>query len=310
MKQQHQQVANSISGNNNGAGPALLGSRFDALGMGRMELGAVATAAGLTEAEVMDLVGGRTESYGPTNGRADDGFFTRSTIPHDSAAAAAAGAASTSGVVGGPYSRVSPSTFSAFSSNQQQPLSPSSAALPAATGFAAPSQQQQQQQYPAQYANVNSNVYGGGAQSAPSPYSSVPFVDGGLPRQGYPAYPQQQQQQGLYQSSPYDYQQQQQQQQQVGGALEESFANLAFSGPASSALLPARQSQESTLAATSTAASTGSGTPSSAPSSSVGVEGSGYLSAAPGGGGALTGEERSPTGVQWGAWNGPRDVQA
>jgi RNA recognition motif-containing protein len=287
MKQQHQQVANSISGNNGAPGPALLGSRFDALGMGRMELGAVATAAGLTEAEVMDLVGGRTESYGPTNGRGDEGFFTRSTIPHDSAAAAAAGAA---GASGGPYSRVSPSTFSAFSGNDlTNPISPA----PSSGGFAYNQQQPSNGSGP-QYAMVNSNSY---VQSPVSPYNAVPFVDG-APRSGsYQGYPQQNVN-GAHQQAPYEYQQQQERPQ----TLEGSFENLGFNNVSGS----------SGPSSVGGGAVPGTG---SAPASSVGGQPSeagavaGYLNPASAG----AGEGLPNAGAQWGAWSGAsgaRDVQA
>jgi hypothetical protein len=119
-------------------------SRFESLGVGRMDLGAVASAAGLTEAEVMELVGGRSSSssggsqigsgyrygYGDGGARESDLFARGSGLVPSSSTTTASG--------GGPYSRVPPSTFSAFSSGMSSlptssnapVLSPVSGSLP------------------------------------------------------------------------------------------------------------------------------------------------------------------------------------
>lgn len=173
-------------------GTPVLGSRFDALGMGRMELGAVASAAGLTEAEVMELVGGRANSsgggqseYAPSTngsnvGRSED-FFNRA----GSISSLDSSIHNSSNT--GPYSRASPSNFGTFNpsslgpSPAQQSLLPLSP--PPSASYATSYLQQQQQQYGA-----------AGYAAAPSPYDQ--FNDAGRHRASigggataYQAYP-------------------------------------------------------------------------------------------------------------------------
>lgn len=218
----------------------------------------------------------------------EKGFFTRSTVPHDSAAAAAAG---------GPYAQA----FNNFSSNggqpqqQQTPLSPPTSA----NSFAQPGQQQQYQplqqqqgqpasaQYanqPSPYAPVNF------AQPPGSPYERVNFAQGGVPRSApafYPPGQEQPPQQARAQSgSPYDTFAQPLPAHSL--PLEESFSQLGFNP----AVNPAP-----TSAGGSTAISNGAG------SSSAGGTGTeaGYLNPASG---------VAEAGAQWGAWSGAGNVQA
>ncbi|KAI5476643.1 mRNA binding post-transcriptional regulator (Csx1) [Pseudohyphozyma bogoriensis] len=153
------------------------GERLENLGVGRTELGAVANAAGLTEAEVLDLVGGRErDATGGSNVSGGIGgvgeYYPRSalasptspTFPSDGLHLHHANG-------GGPYSRVSPSTFSAFSSSPPLPLSPPPSAGP---GFShhpyAPH---------SPYTSIRPESYL--VHSPTSPYERVDFAEGGVP---------------------------------------------------------------------------------------------------------------------------------
>lgn len=157
-----------------GGAPAVLGSRFDALGMGRMELGAVASAAGLTEAEVLELVGGRSgsaEAYGSSAPSPASDFFNR-------------GGGPATDVNGLPYARVSPGFggFSGQANASSLPLSP-------------PPSAQYSQGYMQQQQNGYGHQYGQPANAYASPYASGEFdaARGGdrfAPAQGYQQYGQ------------------------------------------------------------------------------------------------------------------------
>ncbi|BGP18937.1 hypothetical protein JCM10213_001964 [Rhodosporidiobolus nylandii] len=181
----------------------------------RMDLRAVANAAGLTESEVLDLVKAGASLSPPSNGNSSQStstsgseFFPRSNggsrdgAPQngsmtslESAAAGPASPPTGSDPRGGPYSRVSPSSFSAFSgaaANGQLPLSPPPSAGPGGAASFAAHQQQQQQQYPpvafhtpspGPYTQIRPESYALHQPTA-SPYERVDFADGGRPSSG------------------------------------------------------------------------------------------------------------------------------
>lgn len=340
----------------NAVGPPVLGSRLENFGVGRMDLGAVASAAGLTEAEVLELVGGRGGSHSVGNGggvrsgggsnpsiatRNPPDFFSRSSglpasvSPHDGTSS------------GGPYSRVSPSTFSAFSStsssSQNLPLSP-----PPSAGSFGHSQQMQHQQAlaahshhpqaqagygpPSPYTSIRPDSYL--VNSPPSPYERVDFAEGGVPHGArqyqppvYQSYPPRYapqpiyHQHSLYQPSPQQHQQPPHHQQQhyrpkessqgaySNGGLEDSFANLrvGLSTPPPSAGL------RSSVSHRSYQSSPGHDffqAMSPGPGNAKLLdEGRARASYAVDVGDRILGHSHGP-GAQWGAWNGASDVQA
>lgn len=235
--QQQQSTPATTAPNSQATTPAPQGasgttSRFESLGVGRMDLGAVASAAGLTEAEVLDLVGGRSPPASSTSAGAGSDFFTRGS-----------GSSATSFAEqqqqqhqhqqqqqpngAGPYSRVSPSTFSAFSSAGSAllplPLSPPPSAGPGSS-FALSQLQMQQQPYslPSPYNSIRPDAYL--VHSPNSPYERVDFAEGGVPLpQGRPTFAPRYSNGGYegYTTLPPP---------NGGGAqgLEDSFANLAL----------------------------------------------------------------------------------
>ncbi|KAK4694935.1 hypothetical protein P7C70_g8651, partial [Phenoliferia sp. Uapishka_3] len=240
------QIATAVGGS-----PAVLGTRFENLGIGRLDVGAVATAAGLTEAEVIGLVGGAvrtrdafTASNGGISPRGDPDFFARSS-DH------VAQASSNGSGVSSHYSRVSPSAFA----SAPPPLSP-----PPFGGLQPRSQNLQHQQahsahsYPV-YSSVRPDTYI--VHPPSSPYERVNFDEGGvtnvarshyLPPVVYQQYPPGYQPQQMYHQQPgsgyntqsashpsqhrhhfeqnlhYDHQQ-----------MENSLSHLSFSPPQSAA---------------------------------------------------------------------------
>lgn len=213
------QIATAVGGP---APMASVGGLLDSLpgGGARMELGAVANAAGLTEAEVMDLVGGGRLGTDPFTGldRTSGGPYTNNLnsstaggqsppsamgryevhapqqefYPRSPLASSTFGGLNTGG---SPYSRVSPSTFSAFSaappSQNHLPLSPPPSAGPFHLASHSHQLQQQQhhamhQQHPHQNYNHNSPYTSIRPESylvhpPSSPYERVDFADGGVP---------------------------------------------------------------------------------------------------------------------------------
>ncbi|GAA6042815.1 hypothetical protein JCM8097_004441 [Rhodosporidiobolus ruineniae] len=181
-------------------------------GRSQMDLRAVANAAGLTESEVLDLVksganglgglgaasNGNGSGASSSNGGSgfsslgnggggsaanglNGGSTTASTSPADSRDSSSS---SGGGGTGGPYSAVSPTSFSSASysrpshSNGQLPLSPPPSAPAGAGSFAA----HQMQQSP--YHSIPSDAYQL-QHPAQSPYERVSFADGG--RAGFQA---------------------------------------------------------------------------------------------------------------------------
>lgn len=163
-------------------------ARFSSMGVGRMDLGAVASAAGLSEAEVLDLVSGRTGQNSNGNNSTDrshsssSDFFGRSSSHASSAPSSAAHAYNNSNGhdSADPYSRVSPSSFSAFSPANSMNGLPMSPPPSAGSSFAMNQMQYQQQQHygmaPSPYAPVRSDPYA--VHSPTSPYDRVDFADG------------------------------------------------------------------------------------------------------------------------------------
>ncbi|GAA5863958.1 hypothetical protein JCM8547_005295 [Rhodosporidiobolus lusitaniae] len=177
-------------------------------GPNRMDLRAVATAAGLTESEVLDLVraGGGSTSSVPTSGNGNSGsnssnstsnagsdFFGDNhhrngrTASSESTTPGAPGTGATSpslknGESGNPYSRVSPSSFSsAFSGPNGLPLSPPPSAGPGinhAQSFAA---HQQSPFPPPPHAHAHAPLPSGAPayphshshSHSPSPYTQI-----------------------------------------------------------------------------------------------------------------------------------------
>ncbi|KAL8279311.1 hypothetical protein RQP46_008348 [Phenoliferia psychrophenolica] len=196
-------------------GTTPVGSRFDNLAGDDLEFGAVASAAGLTEAELLNLVSRRgPDAFSPNgslNGHANGGnagsrggessdFFARSSgasggSQHDQSNGNGNGN-------GGPYSRVSPSTFSAFGSAPSSlPLSPPPSG--SRGGHQLQYQQQQAIQHPhphqgyappSPYTSIRPESYL--VNAPPSPYERVDFAAGGVPQgaQQQPRFPQQHQQ--------------------------------------------------------------------------------------------------------------------
>jgi hypothetical protein len=327
-------------------GTPILSGRFESLGVGRMELGAVASAAGLTEAEVLELVGGRaslSESYGGTassnSGRSESDFFTRSSGLSGSSVSMDASANSSSN--GGPYSRVSPSSFSAFAGSRGPtqnllPLSP-----PPSAGAFAQNQLKQQQQHqsqlhhyapPSPYTSIRPDSYL--VHSPSSPYERVDFAEGGVPQgargndryqqqsyqpynryAGQPVYhdsqQQRQQEQQQLQHQQHQHQQQHAQLQQPynsngafarpPGSLEESFAGLNFSPPPAPTRNDSTASQGQAFAPSPQDFFPGAGGAATSNGSAMKDPSAAYLSPEVNGGAGGTGA------AQWGTWN---DLQA
>ncbi|GAA5836803.1 hypothetical protein JCM11251_005793 [Rhodosporidiobolus azoricus] len=182
----------------------------------RMDLRAVANAAGLTESEVLDLVkmdpNGSSASSSNGNGASSataSEFFPRSAQMHNSSNSPESTNTPSSGPEhrgAGPYSRVSPSSFSAAFGQGQLPLSPPPTAGPnggASSSFAhhqqqfppPPHQHGQQPQHvpvpfpshsPSPYTAIRPESYAL-QHPASSPYERVDFADGGRPNStGFP----------------------------------------------------------------------------------------------------------------------------
>ena len=202
-------------------GTPVLGSRFDALGMGRMELGAVASAAGLTEAEVMELVGGRAGSSDQyaSNGRNEAEYYRGNEQMNG-------------------YGRPAPNYGSfptAAGSNGHLPISP-----PPSASYSQGYLQQQQQNggyNPAAYAGANQFPY-----SPASPYDRPDYNDArnrgqldrfaqqqayqGYGQQRYPAQQYADPRQASYPSSQSSYSHEQAPSSTT--TLEESFGQMGF----------------------------------------------------------------------------------
>ncbi|GAA5898927.1 hypothetical protein JCM6882_004032 [Rhodosporidiobolus microsporus] len=120
----------------------------------RMDLRAVANAAGLTESEVLDLVKTGSNAAALVNGAGSSSeFFPRSAAPAHNAepgvsptSPAGSEPRGGAGAGAGPYSRVSPSSFAAAFGAGQLPLSPPPSAGP--NGVAPSSFAQHQAQFP------------------------------------------------------------------------------------------------------------------------------------------------------------------
>lgn len=303
-------------------GPPVLSGRFESLGVGRMELGAVASAAGLTEAEVLELVGGRASladgysGVGTSNsGRSESDFFARSSGLSGSVVSGDTSHSGGGGGGNGPYSRVSPSSFSAFSGTRGPPQSLLPLSPPPSAGLSPHNQMEQQQEAhyarASPYSSIRAESYL--VQSPSSPYGRVDFAEGGVPHGGAPRpndryqysnarQPPQPQYQDPHQAYQMGYEQPHQQQHHVEQAyttmarptsLEESFGGLSFSQPPPA---PSRANSSGFPSALGNA-----NLDDSRPRS--------YVNQAGLGGGV---EEASlgNGGAQWGAWNGVRDVQA
>ncbi|GAA6006292.1 hypothetical protein JCM10207_000592 [Rhodosporidiobolus poonsookiae] len=184
-----------------------------ALNPNRMDLRAVANAAGLTESEVRDLVksgangltmpasGSNTGANSShSNSTAGSDFFARSAALTNSATSLESAASPASPPSGGeprsgPYSRVSPSSFSsAFgppgATGLQLPLSPPPTAGPTGNSFAAHQAQYPPGSFPAHshspspYTAIRPESYQL-QHPAASPYERVDFADGGRPPNGF-----------------------------------------------------------------------------------------------------------------------------
>ncbi|KAM0751533.1 hypothetical protein T439DRAFT_212388 [Meredithblackwellia eburnea MCA 4105] len=320
------QIASAVgSGGSSATSPT---GRFEVTsGMpSRLDVAAVANAARLSEAEVLDLVGGLNkeqphhlyQSIGAGNRADGNELFTRSSTLN--ASVNSRDPVPPSG--NGPYSRVSPSSFSAFSSpspvQNHLPMSPPPSA--GAFGQAQQLQHQQQQQYPAHslpsgygpsppYSAMRPESYH--VHSPPSPYERVDFgLSGGRPQpsalsQSYGASAGARFQQQSYQQpapfraaefrplpshgehDPYQI-----------VSLEESFGHLGFSSPPSPAELPQHSSNGGTRAGLFQP-DTSSLTP-----GAKAFDESRLRNAYGSHNNSLGG------GAQWGAWNDARDVQA
>ncbi|BGP29610.1 hypothetical protein JCM10296v2_001349 [Rhodotorula toruloides] len=204
------QIASAVGGNGTGAGGAQsagASSRDSAgpNGNSRMDVRAVANAAGLSESEVLDLVKNGNSANGSnstsnnsgtsshSNSTAGSDFFARSaalTGSMTSLESATSPSSSEPPRGSNPYSRVSPSSFSsAFAPAGMMPLSPPPTAGPGAGSFAhhqashlpfAPAYPAVHSHSPSPYTAIRPESYLVQTPTA-SPYERVDFADGGIP---------------------------------------------------------------------------------------------------------------------------------
>ncbi|KAK4051316.1 hypothetical protein OIO90_004797 [Microbotryomycetes sp. JL221] len=226
------QIATAVGPNGQPSGLSSSSSRFD----GRTSLGAVASAAGLSESEVKELVNNRslpsssfnspmptTNAFSPSSTSASDGP-TDGLNSHSSRSQHGSN---------GPYSRVSPSSFSSFAhgpSSNGMPLSPPPSAGPNGHGYSQFSHQQQQPFGGSQHAPYNAVRPDGYTMQQPaSPYERVEFDEGrrpmGFTRLGnsYDNVGGASEGSASYTDTPL--------RQNAATGLEESFGDLSFRGP-------------------------------------------------------------------------------
>ncbi|KAM0787941.1 hypothetical protein ACM66B_006146 [Microbotryomycetes sp. NB124-2] len=165
------QIASAVGPN----GQPSTSTRFD----GRSGLGGVASAAGLSESDVKELVGGRSTSAINSPDLFAQPFSSANEIQGKNSANA------------GPYSRVSPSSFSSFAGSGSNganglPLSPPPSAGPNGFGHFASQQQSTMGMPPlGQRANPYSHIRPDSYTMQPPPssvYGRVEFEDGGHSR--------------------------------------------------------------------------------------------------------------------------------
>ncbi|BGP22399.1 mRNA binding post-transcriptional regulator [Rhodotorula toruloides] len=203
------QIASAVGSNGTGSGGQATGASVrDSAGPNgnsRMDVRAVANAAGLSESEVLDLVKNGNSSNGSNStsnksgtsshsiSTAGSNFFARSaalTGSMTSLESATSPASPEPPRGNNPYSRVSPTSFSsAFAPAAMMPLSPPPTAGPGAGSFAhhqashppfAPAYPAVLSHSPSPYTTIRPESYLVQPPTA-SPYERVDFADGGRP---------------------------------------------------------------------------------------------------------------------------------